>query len=276
MSLIPIEFSILASSDPANGAVNVSPDGSQFTVALQEPFQIPATAVNVQVSAPEGSAWWVSPNIKAGTNNRFNITVGGNDFSVFIPTGLYDLPGLQAALNIQWQGIVAPPLPSGNGALLTLSPDSATQKVVITANYANTVITFAADSPHEILGWDIGGTVPPSNGAVVPFSWIAPNVANFNTINSYQMHSDLVAQGIRVNNAYTQLLTVVPITVAPGSQIVFQNLTAAQIPSPDLRGVRRTNLKFWLTDDKNRPVNTLGEYWTIRVVIKYFMLYVAR
>ena len=276
MSLIPVEFSILASSDPANGAINVSPDGSQFTIALQEPFRIPATAVNVQVSAPEGSVWWVSPNILAGQNNRFSISVGVDDFTVFIPTGLYDLPGLQAALNVLWQGFIVPALPTGNGSLLTLSPDSATQKVVITANYPNTVITFTADSPYEILGWDIGGTVPASNGATVPFSWIAPNVANFNQINNYQIHSDCVAQGIRVNNAYTQLLTPVPITVQPGSQIVFSNLVAAQIPSPDLKGIQRTQIKMWLTDDKNRPVECLGEYWTVRIVFKYWIAFEVR
>lgn len=276
-SLIPIEFSILASSDPANGATNLSADGSQFTIALQEPFAIPQTAVNVQVSAPEGSVWWVSPNIIEGKNNRFSIAIGADDFSVLIPTGLYDLSGLQATLNALWQGIVAPPvLPVSNGPLLTFSPDSATQKVVITANYANTTIVFTPDSPYDILGWDIGSVNPPTNGASVPFSWIAPNVANFNTINNYQIHSDIVALGIRVNNSYTQLLTPVPITVAPGSQIVFQNLVAAQIPSPDLRGIQRTNIKFWLTDDQNRPVNTLGEYWTVRVVIKYFMAHILK
>ncbi len=50
MSFIQQELSMIISSDPLNGATNISPDGSSFTVNLQDGFYIRNYAVNVILS----------------------------------------------------------------------------------------------------------------------------------------------------------------------------------------------------------------------------------
>ena len=76
-------------------------------------------------------------------------------------------------------------------------------------------------------------------------------------------------KGIRFNNSYNQTVAQVLIDVAPGSQIVSTPFNPAKCNAQELAGSKRTNLRFWLTDDKQRNVNTNGEYFTARIVIHY-------
>ena len=79
---------------------------------------------------------------------------------------------------------------------------------------------------------------------------------------------------IRFNNNYNQTIGQVLIDVAPGSQIVSKPFNPARINAPELAGATRTNLRFWLTDDEDRRVDTNSEYWTARIVIHYLKPYV--
>ena len=95
-------------------------------------------------------------------------------------------------------------------------------------------------------------------------------VAEFNQVNYFLIHSNLTSKGIRFNNIYNQTIGQVLIDVAPGSQITSSPRNPAKIASQELAGTNRTNLRFWLTDDKNRSIDTNSEYWSARVVIRYF------
>ena len=68
-SFIPEEISLIVSSDPQAGAINVSRDGSQFEIQLDgEGISIPKDAININVSVEESTVWWVIPNIIEGVN----------------------------------------------------------------------------------------------------------------------------------------------------------------------------------------------------------------
>ena len=122
-------------------------------------------------------------------------------FTVVIAQGLYDLTGLNNALQSGLEALGARvidallnPLP-----LVSLSPDNATQKVLMRFNYANVYSDFQLlDTPRLLLGFDslqygpyVGAPLnvlapnvasPPATvniaaGAFVPIPTLAPNVA---------------------------------------------------------------------------------------------------
>ena len=68
--LIPEELSMIVSSNPANGAVNISNNGSQFEIAFNgDGIAIPKEALNVNVVVQESTIWWTTPNIEQNKNN---------------------------------------------------------------------------------------------------------------------------------------------------------------------------------------------------------------
>jgi hypothetical protein len=269
--MVQKEENFLATSDPDAGARNVSADGSRFEIQFENALQIPAEAINVQIVVEEATIWWVIPNIITGVNDKIYITVPDvNDvltaYVVVIPQGLYDLSGLNQSIlrELSNQGAKIDPTDT-----FLLSADEATQKVEIILTYLGSQIDFTpVDTFREILGFNsqvIGPT------AIAPFTQIADNIAAFNQVNYFLIHSDLTNKGIRFNNNYNQTVSQVLIDVAPGSQIISKPFNPARINAGELAGAKRTNIRFWLTDDKDRPVNTNGEYFTARVVIKYLI-----
>ena len=269
---VPEEISMIVSSDPQNGARNVSPDGSYFEVQLEDGLKIPKDALNVNISVEEATVWWTIPNIITGQNDKLYIT--GPDtadviqnYVITIPQGLYNLSGINEAMirELEAAGSKFDPEP-----LISLSPDEATQKVEMRFNYATVSIDFTQNNtPREILGFNsqIYSAVP-----INPI--LAPNTAQFNQVNYLLIHSDLTNKGIRFNNSYNQTIGQVLIDVPPGSQIVSTPFNPAKISAQELAGTTRTNLRFWLTDDENRRINTNEEYWSARIVIKYLKPFV--
>ena len=100
---------------------------------------------------------------------------------------------------------------------------------------------------------------------------LAPSVAAFNQVSYFVVHSDLLTKGIRTNDSYAQTLGQVLIDVAPGSQILSRPFNPARIEAQELAGTKRSTLRFWLTDQSNRLVDTNSEYWSARIVIRYLM-----
>jgi hypothetical protein len=359
------------SSDPANGAVNRSSDGSYFEVQLQQPIEIPKEALNCTLSVEESAVWWTIPNIITNENNKMYITgpsanpevtsrgtlgfpapsqyaltiiavdvstlsitnagagmpigsfivgdifrpdsgtsldveytitdiiedlvntktytvsgtlpvnvVANNgpfsrlryniitNYVITIAQGLYDLNGINQAIlrELENAGAKVDPNP-----LISFSPDEPTQKVEMRINYSTVSVDFTpTDTPREILGF-ASAVYGPYNQ--IPISILAPNVAQFNQVNYFLIHSDLTSKGIRFNNNYNQTIAQVLIDVSPGSQIVSRPYNPARIQVPDLAGSKRNVLRLWLTDDRDRRVNTNGEFWNCRLVLRYLKPY---
>ena len=68
------EINMLVTSDPNQGAINRSADGSTFTVQLDEALAIPKEARNVSATVMQSTVWWVVPNIIQGENDMFYIS----------------------------------------------------------------------------------------------------------------------------------------------------------------------------------------------------------
>ena len=207
------------------------------------------------------------PDIQANGVNTFSrIRSNGDifDFVITIPQGLYDVSSLNNAIARQLELADAQISPD---SLISLSADEATQKTILRFNYSDTTVDFTkSDTFREILGFN-SAVYPLIETTPVPI--IAPNLAAFNQVNYFLIHSDLVNSGIRFNNSYNQTLAQVLITVPAGRQIVSTPFNPAKVNADELAGVLRTTMKFWLTDDRNRLVNTNGETWGCRILITY-------
>lgn len=276
--LVPEEISMIFSSDPVNGALNTTPDGDRFLVILEDGLKIPRHALNVTVEAQESSIWWTVPNILTGVNDTLYIT--GPDtsdviqvFSIVFPQGLYDLKDLNESLQRELENAGTKTFdaaqPNTKKYLIQFYADTATQKVEIRVNYPNVLVDFTQnDTPRDILGFDALSYGP---YPLTPYKLLAPNVAMFNTIDYFLIHTDLLNKGIRINNQYSQTISQVQIDVSPGSQIISRPFNPTSVSADELAGSNRNNLRFWLTDDKNRAINTASEYWSVRLVIKYLL-----
>lgn len=257
------EIPLLASSNPDSGAQNVSPGGDQFEINLEDPIQVPSNATSCTVEVQKATIWNVVPNVIAGSNDQWYTLHAAVNYQVTIPQGLYDLSGLQAAIDIQLQ------LAGAAAGLITFIADDSTQKAIIRINQAGTQIDLTpADTPRDLLGFN-SQLLPPGGVSAGVENFVADNTAAFNTINSFLVHSDIVSRGIRTNNRYNQTIDEVLIDVRPGSQIVQKNFIATRVPAEQLIGATTKLIKFWLTDEQNRTVNTSGEFWTALVVIRF-------
>lgn len=277
--LLPEELSFVVSSDTSQGAINKSADGSTFEVQLDEALNIPRDAVNVNLAVEEATVWWTVPNILTGVNDTMYVFGDDNQaipvpqlFVITIPKGLYDLTLLNNSIQFQLEAAGArvlsgtTPLP-----LISLFADNATQKVAIRFNYTNVYVDFSPfGTPREILGFD---AIQYGPFAGAPLNQLAPNVAQFNTVDYFLIACDLVSRGIRFNNRYNQIISQVLIDVAPGSQIVSTPFNPSRVAVNELAGAKRSNLRFRLTDNLLRPVDTNGEDWTARIVIRYLRPY---
>ena len=267
-TLVKHEFNIIASSNPANGAANVSPDGDRFQVILQDPVEIPRNALNIELSLEESNIVWTIPNIVTGVNDT--LYIDGPDtldvlqnYVITIPQGLYDLSGLQQAILRELENAGAKTNPD---PLILLSGDSSTQKAEIRFNYTTVSIDFTqTDTFREILGFNSQVLGPYVSVTTV----LADNVAAFNQVTSFLIHSDLTSTGLRVNNNYYQVLGQVQIDVLPGSLITSTPFNPARTQAPELAGAKRGVINMWLTDQDNRGVNTASEFWNTRIRISY-------
>ena len=259
------EIPLLISSDENAGAFNKSSDGSTFDIILNPPIQIPNNAKECIVSVQESTVWWTVPNILVGENDQFAINDGVIGLTtITIPQGLYDLTSLNSKIN---ELLVNEGFESN---LITLIPDTATSKVVISANAANVTIdnTIANCVSTSLMGFNSSVLGPTFNDLTF---FTSDNIANFNTIDSFTIISDICDSGIRLNNKFSNIISTVLIDVRPGSQIVSRPFLPPKVGCNKLIGGYKTRLNFRLADQNGNAVNTNGENWTARLNLTYFI-----
>lgn len=254
-------LSLILNSDPAAGAENVSADGSSFQVALHDPIVIPKDAVECKIGVIAANVWNTSPNIAASYgNNQFEFTTTSapaGTYPLTIPDGLYSVEGLNAYLSSQFLNLGLP------ANLITISGDAATQRSIITFLTSGDSIDFTiVNSVREVLGFNSAVITAPSAN----YSFFSDNVAAFNRINSFLLASNIVAQGIPINNQSRGIIGSVPISVAPGSQIVYSPQNVVWFNAKELIGAGKINLAFQLLDQDLRPAPAVDPYnFTIHI-----------
>jgi hypothetical protein len=260
----------VVSSNPNLGAVNVRNNGSDFEVQFNPALSIPSSALDLKVAVERAEIWFTFPNISETLgNNKIYITEGANpQIELTIPTGLYSLEQLNESLQTLAlnAGITSSPDPP-----FEIEGNDATQKVEITINYTNISLEFKSDSPTDLLGFPVGVIGPP---AIAPEVFFAPSVAQFNSVNNVQIHSNLVNNGIPLNNKFSGILANVQINVPAGSQILYAPFRPLFCSAENLKSSSRTNVRFYITDENGNFLDTNAEYWsaTIRLMYKLPMM----
>ena len=265
--LITKELSYIFNSDTTTGAINVSPDGSVFSVALNNPIVIPKQAVYADGGVAQAAIWNTSPNIAAAFgNNNFTFTttaVPAGTYSFTIPDGLYSVDGLNAYLSSQFVNLG---LPSN---LITIGGDFATQRTILTILKMGDSVDFTVPtSVRTVLGFNSEVlTAPAAN-----YTFYSESTAAFNRNNSYIVASNLVSVGIPVNNQSSGIIASIPISVPPGSQIPYNPQNIIWWDASELIGNPKLNMTFRLLNQALASTPTSGDTWSITVIIRYGIL----
>ncbi len=272
-TMVRIDNDFSVSSDPNLGARNVGNNGSTFEVLFNPALTVPEEAVNVKVSVERATVWYTFPNISASLgNNKFYVNEGATNYILTIPDGLYSLDQLEQSIINEGTnaGITNSPNP-----FIQLTGNQATQRVEITFGYNNISVNWNADSPYVILGFTQGTTTGPTSALPVPpadpldYQYTADTVAGFNQVNEIFIKSDLVNDGIPLNNKFDGVLTNIQLDVPPGSQQTYQPFRPLYCSGESLKSASRSSVRFFLTDEEGNFLDTASEYYTLTIRISY-------
>ena len=264
MSLLTKELSLFFSSSEANGAENVSSDGSRFSVILDNPIKIPSTAINCTLGVVSASIFNTSPNISQDFgNNQFKFTTtsgAGSTHTITISDGLYSVGDLNSYLSVSFLNLG---LPSN---LFVISGVGATGQSTISYLLLGDSVDFSIGGTiRTILGFDSGIYISTLVGQTI----YSQDISKFNRNNSYLILSDIISGGIPINSQTPSIIASVPITVAPGSQINYTPFNITEVDANSLINLSKSNISFSLTNQALQPTPTQGEIYTLLVRIRY-------
>ena len=264
--LIPKTLCYNFSSDPALGATQISEDGSSFVITLDQSIEIPQSAMNCTIDVIGANIWYVQPNISEVLgNNKFSYIYNAVTYNITIPDGLYSLDNLNSYLSIQYvnEGFAS--------NLIVLTGNDSTQQTVATFTDTNLQIDFnIADSVAPVLGFNY--TLVPLVIQAAGYSEFSPNIAAFNTINSFYIQCSIVSGGLPINNKSSSIIAAIPITASPGNLIVYTPNIPVEINAQEIIGKQTSTLNIRLLDDSLRPAPTNGEYFSFIMHIHYSVL----
>ena len=265
MSLLTKEINIFFSSSESSGATDVSPDGSRFSVFLDNPIKIPASVVDCSLSVVQAQIWNTSPNIaQEYNNNTFSFTTSdaGNagTHTIEISDGLYSLSDLNGFISVALLNLS---LPSN---LITISGLPSTGQSYLTFQLVGDSVNFNTNtSVRTILGFDYGIYT----ATISTKSIYSQGVAKFNRNNSYLITSDIISGGIPINSISPNVIASVPINVPPGSQINYVPFNTSEVDAMSLVGLSKSNISFTLLNQDLQSVSTQNETYSILIRIKY-------
>ena len=253
-------------SNPLSGSTNQSADGSQFSVNMNTPLKIPASAISCRMAVLSASIWSTSPNISPAFNN--NLFRYSSDLTVFktivIPEGLYSLTDLQSYLSSQF---IAQAEPSN---LFQISGNQPTQQSIITFFNSACVLDFTTNSVGSLMGFlpQVYNFPAVSHGLL--FSQ-AP--ASFNRNNSYLISTNMISNGIPVNSNGRGIIASIPIPAGSVNSIIsYEPNQLLYFDAGELIGSPKMNFSFSLTNENLQPTPTNGDYWSFSLMIEYGVL----
>jgi hypothetical protein len=276
MALIERQFSAFFNSAVYSGSIKTGSLGNRFSVQLNTPLTIPRDSLYASLEVVSAKVWNVSPNISNDIrNNHLFFNYGGKEYDIELPDGLYGIDELNMFLKIYFgRNAVLP------NDLFELEENGATQKVSIKFNYVGVSIDFTKlNSCIDVLGFytvfdEKNGTFSSTSvitSDVKGESIIAPNEARFNRIVNYYITSNLLSDGIPINNRSSGIISEIPIDVRVGSMITYVPLNPMRVDCSDLIGQGKQLVSFGLVDQLGREVSTSNEEWSLGIVIRYFV-----
>jgi hypothetical protein len=274
MSLLEKQFSVFFNSSVANGSTKIGKLGNHFQVQLQSPLNIPNDCVYATLEVVSAKVWNTSPNISEEIgNNHLFFRLNSKEYDILFEDGIWGVEEMNMWLEfslVRWKLAKD---------LFELETDDATQKVSIKINNVGVVIDFT--KPKSVI--DVMGFYTEHNEfldtfssdlilstTIVGDSFIAPNEARFNRVINFYIKSNLVSDGIPVNNQSSGIIAEVPINVKVGSLINYVPQIPLRVDCSDLIGNSKQSITFQLVDQQNRGVSTSGEDFSMALVFRYW------
>ena len=245
--------------------VSISADGSRVDINLETPLVFSGSSLSTTLEVEGASIWNVAYNISNALNNNtfYYLFNGSSQPTMLIPDGLYSITTLNSEISRQFtnRNLTSPIILTGN---------LSTQKSVLTVNIGYQMDTQPFDSVGSILGFNSGlwPTIAPVLNSV---SMPSQNTARFNNTNSITVLSNLVSNGIPLNNSGRNLIANIPITASIGSLISYQPINPTVVDINNLRGRSVQNFYVQICDDKAIPLPQT-EPWSILLVFKQQIL----
>lgn len=266
------------SSNPDNGAVNRTEDGSQFSVQFVNPLYLPSNARNAKIEIIQANIWNVSPNIsEAMGNNMMTIQDEDGKHTAFLQDGLYDIDSIYDAFSLAFDNLESnrPHFPFKDYFLFGGQDSINRMYIQFKTNtvQSNAQILWNESTITEMLGFTPSSpTQPEPSNQNHEHSLFAPNAPKFNAYNSFVIHSDLVSEGIQLNNTFDNIIGQIQITTEPGTIETFRAVS----PNPfalcnNLIGTQNARYRatFRLTSETGQPLDTMGEHYDITVLISW-------
>lgn len=260
-------YSILASSDPDNGAYFTSSLTNEFIINCSVyPISIPASAKAARLKVTQASIPYVSPNIVANVNDTFTFFYPTlvDQVDIIIPQGLYGLSDLASVIQLGLSNLALPT------NLFTFYGDQSTQHLYITTNQPLQLDFTVAKNIASILGFN-KIKYPLASLSTAGQIFYSPNAAGFDTLTSYLLSSDIVSVGIPVNGVISStIIASIPISnVSVGGRLVYDPQNAQHVNCSELIGSKKTSLRFSLLDNRGKNIDMLNQYWSAIITIEY-------
>ena len=264
-NVVEKSYSLILNSNPSIAtALNPTTYNNEYSITLNNAITVPPYAKSCQVGLVSANIWNYDLNISATTGNLLYYIPNAIDGQqvLTIPDGYYGLADLNNQISLQLQIAGYP------SDLFSLVGDAATQRVVITFNYANTQINFVpADSIRFIVGFDARNS--PAGLSVAGSIDIGDSIAQFNSINAFLIScSALCDDGININSLGRSIIGSVDILSSPNSLINYSPNQVLWIETPNLIGTIRSEIEFTLLNELLQPVTVLDPF-QFAVTIKW-------
>jgi hypothetical protein len=261
------QFSMIFSSAPENGALNISEDGSSFSVSLDKAISFPYDAFDCTAEVSSASVWNTVPNISPELRNNMFYYFHGPDstlYTVTFPRGLFSVESFLSEIS---KSLINQGLPPD---AIYITGNQSTQKIVLSFPYIGSYVDFTGvSSCREVLGFDSRFS-PVTPTTLANQSENGDKPAHFNSIESYFIKTDLINGNIPTNKISDQTIANVPITAQVGTLIMYNPINAIRCDANSLKGPGKTYCTFRLTDEKNKPART-NEDFSLLIVFRYSM-----
>ena len=270
-------------SSSLSGAINKSKNNDQFTVNFNpNPLFIPAGAINPRIEIIGASIWNNSPNVITGKNDKFVIQDPSGKHSINIEEGLYDVSSLYQQICLQFNNKTENQMYFETfESVFKFIPNYSTQKLTIEFEYLDNAtlnqvqILWNESTITELLGFTASSPTRPTKVSTqfVNYSITGDTYAKFNAYNSFLIESDLVGDGLAINNSYSQIIGQIPIPPdSVGSLISYQ----ATVPNmfalcPNLVGQNgaKYQANFRIRDENSQPL-IMPDDWFLTIMLSWF------
>ena len=271
MSLLEKQFSAFFNSA---GASKIGSLGNRFEVALNTPLHIPSSCIYATLEVITAKVWNTSPNVSSLIgNNHLYFSYEGIPHDIEFPDGIWNTEQMNLFIETYF-------VYHNLKDLFEIVNNDATQRVSFRMQLGVEVDFSKPNSCIDILGFytthDVSSDTFTSELKikvdVEGHSITAPHEARFNRVVYDYIRSNLVSDGIPVNNVSSGVICEIPIPlgISVGSLITFIPNNPLRCDATDLIGSAKTSVRFTLVDQLGRDVSTSDEEWSLSIMFRYW------